>query len=137
MALDIKKVEYFKVKVKDHKGEGYKILSAFAEVGISWYAYKAITLDEENTQFLLFPNDTRKMVSGATQSGIDIDGPFYAILIKGGDESGALADIYEKLATADIRLVESFGIADINDGYGVVIFLEKDDCDKAINALNE
>ena len=137
MALNIQKTEYFNVRVKDHKGEGYKIFSAFSDVGISWYAYKAITIDNDNTMFKLFPDDSAKMAAGAEKAGVDLDGPHYAIIIKGSDEAGALADIYERLSHADIKLVESYGIADINDGYGVVIYLEKDECDKAMEALKE
>ena len=51
------------------------------------------------------------------------------------DESGALADIYEKLSQENINVKESSGIADINSGYGVVIYLVQEDCEKAMAAL--
>ena len=54
-------------------------------------------------------------------------------IVKGdNDESGALADIFEKLSQADIDVGESSGIADINGSYGVILYLEQEDCEKAV-----
>ncbi len=135
MALDIKKVEYFNVTVGDHAGEGAKLLSVFAGVGISLLAFKAVPLEPGRTRFTLFPNDGSKMAVGAKKAGLELDGPHPALLIQGDDESGALADIYEKLSQADIRVDESSGIADINGGYGVVLYLRQEDCKRAAAAL--
>ena len=135
MALDIKKLEYYNITVEDHAPEGAKLLSLFANVGISWYAFKAVTLEPKCTRFSLFPNDGFKMIMGAKNAGLSLDGPYPALMIKDSDESGALADIYEKLAQAGIDVNESSGIADINGGYGVILYLNKADCEKAMKVL--
>jgi prephenate dehydratase len=135
MALDIKKVEYYKFTVGDHAGEGAKLLSLFANAGVNLLAFKAVPQEPGRTQFTLFPNDGLKMTIGAKKAELELDGPHAALLIKDNDESGALADIYEKLAQAGITVNESSGIADINGGYGVVLYLEQEDCDKAMAAL--
>jgi hypothetical protein len=131
MALDIKKVEYFNTIVEGHVGDGSVMLSVFANVGISWYAFKAVPVERGRTRFSLFPNDSEKMVDAAKKAGVDLDGPHPAMLIKGGDEAGALADIYKKLALADIFVKEATGIADINNGYGVVLYFKSEECEKA------
>ena len=46
-----------------------------------------------------------------------------------------MADIYDKLSQADINVYESSGIANIRVNYGVVFYLEQEDCEKAIEAL--
>ena len=135
MALEIKKVEYYTITVGDNAGEGAKLLSLFARAGVNLLAFKAVPLEPRRTQFTLFPNDSQKMTIGAKKAGLELDGPHAALLIKDNDESGALADIYEKLSQADIKVNESSGIADINGGYGVVLYLEREDCDKAMAAL--
>jgi len=56
-------------------------------------------------------------------------------LILGDDESGALADIYEKLSQAGICVSESSGIAGIEGSYGAILYLEPEDCEKAVAAL--
>lgn len=135
MALDFKKLEYYNITVEDHAPDGANLLSVFASAGISWYAFKAVTLEPKCIRFSLFPNDGLKMISKAKTAGLALDGPYSAIMIKDSDESGALADIYMKLAQAGINVDESSGIADINGGYGVVLYLNETDCEKAMKAL--
>jgi hypothetical protein len=135
MALDIKRVEYFDTTVKGHAGEGSRLLSLFADAGVNLLAFKAVPLEPMHTQFTLFPDDGLKMIGGAKKAGLELDGPHSALLIQGDDESGALADIYEKLSLADITVNESSGIAGIKGGYGVILYLEQEDCEKAVAAL--
>jgi len=87
------------------------------------------------TQFTLFPDDGLKMSDGAKKAGLELDGPHSALLIQGDDESGALADVYEKLSQADINVNESSGIADIKGSYAVILYLKHEDCEKAMAAL--
>jgi len=136
MAFDIKRVEYYNTTVEDHAGEGAKLLSLFAGVGVNLLAFKAVSLEPMRTQFTLFPDDGLKMTDGAKKAGLKLDGPHSALLIKGyDDESGALADIYEQLSQADIKVNESSGIADIKESYGVILYLKQEDCEKAMAAL--
>ena len=136
MAIDIKRVEYFTITVEGHAGEGAKLLSVFAGVGVNLLAFKAVPLKPMRTQFTLFPDDGLKMTDGAKEAGLKLDGPHSALFIKGdNDESGALAAIYEKLSQADITVHESSGIADIKGGYGVILYLKQEDCEKAVAVL--
>jgi hypothetical protein len=131
----IERVEYYNTTVENHAGEGSRLLSVFAGVGVSLLAFKAVRLQSMRTQFTLFPNDGPKMTDGAKRAGLKLDGPHSALLIQGDDESGALADIYGKLSQAGIDVNESSGIADIKGSYGVVLYLKQGDCDKAVAAL--
>ena len=135
MAFDIKKTEYYIITVEGHVGEGFKLLSVFAGVGVNLLAFKAVPLAPGHTQFTLFPDDGLKMSAGAKKAGLNLDGPHAALLIQGDDESGALADIYAKLAQAEIKVYESSGIANIQGRYGVVLYVEPAECDKALAAL--
>ena len=136
MALDIKKIEYYNITVEGQVGEGSKLLSVFADVGVNLLAFKAVALESMRTQFTLFPDDGLKMTDGAKKAGLNLDGPHAALLIKGdNDESGELADIYAKLSQADIHVSESSGIADIKGSYGVILYVRQEDCEKAMAAL--
>jgi len=135
MAFDIKRVEYYNTTIEDHAEEGSKLLSLFAGVGVNLLAFKAVHIEPMHTRFTLFPNDGLKMTDGAKNAGLKLDGPHSALLIQGDDESGALADIYEKLSKADINVNESSGIADIKESYGVILYLKQEDCEKAMAAL--
>jgi hypothetical protein len=135
MAFDIQRVEYYNITVEGHAGEGSKLLSVFAGVGVNLLAFKAVPVEPMRTQFTLFPDDGLKMNDGAKKAGLNLDGPHSALLIQGDDESGALADIYEKLSQADIHVYESSGIANIKGGYGVILYVKPEECEKAIAAL--
>jgi hypothetical protein len=135
MALDIKRVEYYSTTVEGHAGEGSRLLSLFADVGVNLLAFKAVALEPMHTQFTLFPDDGLKMAEGAKKAGVTLDGPHSALLVQGDDESGALAGIYEKLSQADINVYASNGIADINGGYGVILYFKQKDYEKAVAAL--
>ncbi len=135
MAFNIRKTEYYKIAVDGQVAEGSKLLSLFAGFGISLLAFKAVPLEHRRTLFTLFPDDGSRMADGAKKAGLKLDGPHSALLIQGDDASGALADIYVKLSKANIAVSESSGIADIKSSYGVVIYLAKEDCEKALAAL--
>lgn len=137
MALDIKKVEYYNFIVADHAGDGSKLLALFAGVGINLLAFKAVPLESMSTRFTLFPDEGSKMAVAAKKIGLVLDGPFPALLIQGDDQSGALADIYEKLFRANIIVDESSGIADINGAYGVILYMNEEDCKIAMSVLNK
>lgn len=136
MALDIKKAEYFNITVDGNAGEGFKLLSVFAAAGVNLLAFKAVPVEPMRTRFSLFPDDSVKMKDGAKKAGLDLDGPHTALIIQGDeDESGACADIHEKVSRAGIHVYESIGIANIKGSYGVVLYLKQEDCKKAMAAL--
>jgi hypothetical protein len=135
MALDILQVEYYNITVEDQITNASKLLSTIAGTGVDFHAFKAIPVKPNRTQFTLFAKDSSKMTDGARKSGLELDGPYFALLIKGDEKSGALAGIYKKLSQAGIQVDEACGIADINAGYGVILYLKQEDCGKAMTVL--
>ena len=135
MALEILQVEYYNITVEDQITSASKLLSTIAGAGVDFHAFKAIPVKSNQTQFTLFAKDSAKMTDGAKKAGLELDGPYPALLIKGDEESGALADIYKKLSQAGIQVNEACGIADINAGYGVILYLTQEDCNTAMTVL--
>jgi hypothetical protein len=136
MALEIKKVEYFDITIGQAAGEAYKLLSTFADAGVSLLAFRASPAESGQMRFSLFPDDASKMKDEASGAGLNPDGPKPALMIKStSDEPGECADIFSRLSRAGIDVYESGGIADIKDSFGVILYLKKEDCEKAITAL--
>lgn len=136
MALDIHKVEYFNITVEGNAAEGFKLLSVFAGAGVNLLAFKAVPVESNRTQFSLFPDDSSKMNDGAKKAGLDLDGPHPALIVKGyDDQSGECANVHEKLSQAGIDVYESSGIANIKGSYGIILYLNQEDCEKAMVAL--
>jgi hypothetical protein len=135
MAFDILQVEYYNITVEGQITHASQLLTAIADAGVDFHAFKAIPVKPNRTQFTLFAKNSSKMTTGAKKSGLSLDGPYFALLIKGDEKAGALADIYKKLSQAGIQVDEACGIADINAGYGVILYLKQKDCGKAMTAL--
>ena len=135
MAFHILQVEYYNITVQGQITDASNLISRIAAAGVDFHAFKATPLEPDRTQFTLFAKDSSKMTEGAKKSGLELDGPYSAILIKGDEKAGALADIYERLSKAGIQVDEASGIADINAGYGVLLYLKREDCDKAMTVL--
>jgi hypothetical protein len=136
MSYNILQVEYYNITIPGQITAASNLLSSVVGSGVDFHAFKAMPVEPDQTQFTLFAKDSTKLMEGARKSGLKLDGPYSAILIKGDEETGALADIYKKLAQAGIQVDEASGIADINAGYGVMLYLNWEDCDKAMNVLN-
>jgi len=136
MAFNILQVEYYNITVQGQITDASNLISRIAAAGVDFHAFKATPLEPDRTQFTFFAKESAKMTAGAKKAGLKLDGPYSALLIKGDEEAGALADIYEKLSRAGIQVDEASGIANINAGYGVILYLKREDCDKAIAVLN-
>ena len=136
MAINIRKAEYFYTTIQDQPGEGYKLLSEFAEIGVNLLAFTAIPMGPDRTQFTLFPEDTNLLSRAAEKVGFSIDGPHPAILVQGDDELGALADIHNKLFQANVSVYASSGVTDGKGSYGYVLYIKPEEYESAVSALN-
>ena len=86
----------------------------------------------------MVPDDSSKMSMGAKNAGLEIDGPYSAVLVKGyGDEPGECAMVHERLALAGVHVTESSGIADLKDSYGIILYIKQEDLEKALTALKK
>lgn len=135
MALDIAQIEYFTITVGDEISSASGLLSAIAEAGGDFHAFKSIPLQNRQIQFTLFAKDSSKIIDASKKSGLKFDGPNTALFIKGDEKHRALANIYKELSRGGIQVKEACGIADVNSGYGVILYLEKEDCERAKTAL--
>jgi hypothetical protein len=135
MNFNIRQVEYANIAVEYHVSDASKLLSTLAGSRIDFLAYKATSINAKGTVFTLFSDNAREMVEVAEKKGFKADGPYSAILVTGDEEIGALAAIYERLSQANVNVDESSGIAHINEGYGVILYLKQEDCKRALKAL--
>ena len=135
MAFKIRRVDYFYTMVRDEPGEAYKILSRLAELGVNLVGFTAVPVGPMPTQMTMFPADALKLVDAATKAGLDLDGPYHALLVQGEDELGALAGIHEQLYRANVNVYASTAVAATTGNYGCVIYVRPDEFERAANAL--
>ncbi|KPK82435.1 MAG: hypothetical protein AMS25_02295 [Gemmatimonas sp. SM23_52] len=135
MAFRIRRVEYFYATVQDQPGEGYKLLSLLADLGINLLAFTAIPVGPLRTQLTLFPEDSGKMESEVKKSGLVLDGPHRALLVQGDDELGALATVHERLYEANVNVYASSAVTDGRGNYGYILYVRPEEYERAATAL--
>ena len=135
MAFAIRRVDYLYATVKDQPGEAYNLLTLLAGVGVNLMAFTAIPIGPMHTQLALFPEDTLKLESEARKAGLDLDGPYPALLVQGDDELGALAVVHEQLFQANVNVYASSGVSDGRGSFGYVIYVRPEEYDRAVQAL--
>jgi len=136
MSYKIRKLNYYYAITQDKPGEAHKILSILADVGVNQLAFNTMQMGPERAQITLFPEDEALLVNVAKKAGLNLDGPYNAILVQGTDEMGALVKVHEKLHNANINIASSTAIADGSGSYGYLIYVRPDDYDKAADALS-
>lgn len=135
MPYRIRRVDYFYTTVRDEPGEGYKLLTRLAELGINLLAFTAVPIGPMRTQLTLFPDDAPKMANEAPRVGLELDGPHPALLVHGDDELGALASIHARLYEARVNVYASSGVTDAGGCFGYVLYVRPDEYDRAVEAL--
>ena len=136
MSYKVRKLNYYYAITQDKPGEAHKILSILADVGVNQLAFNAMQMGPERAQITLFPEDESLLLNVAKKAGLNLDGPYNAILVQGTDEMGALVEVHEKLHNANINIASSTAIADGSGSYGYLIYVRQDDYDKAAEALS-
>lgn len=121
--------------VRDEPGEAYRVLNLLAALGINQLAFAAVPVGPLRTQLTIFPEDPPQLVQAAKQAGLEMDGPFGAILVQGDDELGALAGIHERLFKADVNVYAASGVSDGKGSYGYLIYVKDEDFERAAAAL--
>jgi len=135
MAYTIRRADYFYTTVQDEPGEGYRLLSHLAEVGINLLAFTGTLVGPMRVQLTLFPNDPSKMLDVARKAGLALDGPHAALLVQGDDELGAIARIHLRLNEARVNAYASSGVADGRGSFGYILYVRPEDYESAARAL--
>jgi hypothetical protein len=136
MGLKIRKMQYFKSVVKQKNIKESDILTIFSNAGINYLAFNAEVITRNKMKFTFYPEESKLLSKIAKENNISLEGPYFALHIEGDNTTGACADIFRKLSMIDIKTSISFGIADINKSYGIVVYLEENDVEKAIETLS-
>ncbi len=135
MAYTARRVDYFYATATGEPGEAFQMLSHLAELGVNLVAVTLVPVGPDTAQLTLFPQEPQRLINVAKGAGLAIDGPHPAVLVQGGDEIGALAQILRRLQGAGVDVFASSAIADGKGYYGCVLYLRSEHADKAARAL--
>lgn len=135
MTIAVRRSNYYYIDVKNDPGEGLRLLSHLAGLGVDLQAFTAVPTGPARTQFALFPADKAKFVHAAEAAGFPLDGPHPALLVQGDDELGALAGVHETLYEASVDVYASSGVTNGKGSFGYVIYVQPGQFERAVNAL--
>lgn len=136
MTTRVRRCNYFYTTVQDQPGEGFRLLTRLAEMGVDLLAFTGVPVGPLRTQFTLFPADEAKFRAAAENVRVTIDGPHTAFLAQGDDELGALAGIHRTLYDAGVNVYASSGAADGKGDFAYVIYVKPADLGRAAEALD-
>ncbi len=136
LSYKIRKVDYFYTTVQDLPGEAYKLLSLLSTIGVNLLAFTTVPMGPTTTQLSIFPEDSLKMSDTAKKAGLKLDGPHSAFLVQGDDALGALVSIHERLYEARVNVFASSGVSDGKGGYGYLLYVRREEYERAASALD-
>jgi len=129
MAAHVQPVDYYYAIV------AYQFLRQMASADINLLAFNAIPLGMDKTEVVVFPEDGAKLARAAERLGLTLRGPHRAFLIQGDDELGALVELHRKLYDARVNVMSSSGVTDGRGGFGYLVYVRKEDFDRAAGVL--
>ena len=135
MSMNIRRIFYYHLRVRDQPGEIHKRLTQLKELGVRLVAFAAFPEGPAHTRITLFPDDASVFSYEAGRAGMKLEGPHPALLVQGVDELGALEEIHKKLFEAKVNVHASAGAVDGKGGYGYVLYVSPEQYEAAIEAL--
>jgi predicted amino acid-binding ACT domain protein len=134
MTREVRRIDYFYTTVEDRPGAGYRILAMLAEAGVELLAFTAVPVGPNRTQLALFPEQPAQLQRlGA--SGLSLDGPHPALLVRGEDVLGAVSEVHEQLAEAGVNVYAATGVTGGGGRFGYIIYVRPTDIDAALEAV--
>ena len=139
MADKIKRVDYYYVQVPNQPGQAFETLAKLKEAKVNLLAFTAFPTDNNNAQMVMVPEKPEVLLKAATAAGLKLSAKKQAFFVQGKDRPGALAEVYQKLATAKVNVHasnatsgdSSFG----SNTFGFMIWVKAADLDAASKAL--
>lgn len=135
MAYTVRSAEHYHATLADEPQAAYELLDQLAELGIDLVAFTAVPVGPSRVQLTLFPEDPPQLETEARRAGLELDGPYGAILVQGDDELGALAGIHRRLADAGVDVYASTGVTDGRGAFGYLIYVREEALDQGLEAL--
>ena len=135
MALKVRNVEYFYVRIQDGAEKAYELLAQLASEEVNLLAFSAVPYGPNHVELTIFPERTENFEKAAKSLGWTVTGPQHACLVQGDDQLGAVAEIHQVLVAAGVNIYASSGVTDGSGHFGYVIYFKEGDHQTAAKAL--
>ncbi len=135
MAVNIYTLPYYTCLAPDVPGEACRLLTRLAREEVNLLAFNAVPAGPGRTQLIIYPLNAVWLGDVVRQEKLELHGPYYAFIVHGDDELGALVDLHRKLSEAGINVENSTGLADGRGGYRYILHVRQEDFQRAADLL--
>jgi hypothetical protein len=135
MAVSLRSAEYYYATVPDRPGQAAELLRLLKEGGVELLAFSIVPTGPTHTQLWIFPESPSHLLATTKRAGLVLTGPQAAILVQGDNELGALVEIHDRLAEANINVYAAAGVTDQGDGFGYLLYVRPEDFAPAARVL--
>lgn len=136
MALAVRIMDYFYLRIRDEPEKAYQLLATLASEEISLLAFSAVPYGDHGVELTIFPDRSEAFLRLAERSKWPLTPPQHACVIQGDDHLGALAEIQRELAEAGVSIYASTGVTDGAGRYAYVIYFKEGDHAAAARAVD-
>ena len=134
MADSIKKIGYFTMDVPDKPGEGARILQTLSEAGVNLLAFSGFPRGRR-AQLDFVPEDAKLFRKALTRAKLKVRPKKTGFLVQGEDRPGAVAEVMQKLADANINVTAIDAVSAGAGRYGAILWVKPSEVNKAAKAL--
>ena len=134
MTETVRLVDYYRMDAPEKPGEALKILGQLRAAGVYLMAFSGFPR-RRRAQLDFVPANAPTLRTVARKAGWELSGPKKCFVIYGEDRIGAVADLLEKLAEAEINVTATQAIMAGADRFGMLLWVSPDDVKRAAKAL--
>lgn len=134
MADTIRLVEYFYITAPNKAGEGGRALATLKDAGVNLLAFSGFP-QGRRAQMDFIPADPAAFKQAAKKAKWKIVGPKRGFLVQGDDRVGAVADLLDRLGTAQINVTAIDAVCVADGRYGAIFWVAPKDVKKAAALL--
>ena len=135
MAIQIKRIDYFKCTVEDKRGIGYWLLEHLRQKDVNLIAFTAFPIGGGKSQFDFVPDDREHLQAAMKEVGVPVVGPKRAFLVQGQDDVGAIVELHQKLSTAGVDVLAANGVSSGSGSFGYILWVKSEYYEEAAAAL--
>lgn len=128
----IRRVEYFVTHVPNRPGEAARLLGALRDVNLLMFTGFP---DGRRAQVDFVPANAAAFKRAATRAKLKLRAKQGAFLVQGTDRAGALADVMQRLADAQINVTAVDAVSAGRGRFGAILWVKPKDANKAAKVL--
>ena len=134
MADNIQKVTYFICNRPNKPGEGAHLLKQLKEAGVNLYAFHGFP-SGRRAQIDLVPEDATLFKKVAEKLGLELEETKTGFLVHGKDRVGAIVEMLETMAAADINITAMDAVSAGAGRFGAIFWVRHQDVTRTAKLL--